>query len=72
MNNSLTNSSSDSTGSIGSTSSDDSVIVVSDFVTYNVILWSPFIAIPLLIILGRIARYLYKIYEAHVYGYGTT
>jgi hypothetical protein len=37
---------------------------------YNILLWTPFIAIPSLIILVRIVKYIWRIYQAKKYGYG--
>ncbi|KAJ3286896.1 hypothetical protein HK104_008842 [Borealophlyctis nickersoniae] len=43
--------------------------LVQDSRYYNVILWLPFVAIPLSIMLVRIVRYIYRIYLVKVYGY---
>ncbi|KAJ3410701.1 hypothetical protein HDV05_003473 [Chytridiales sp. JEL 0842] len=37
---------------------------------YNILLWTPFIAIPVIIIITRLVKYIYKIYQAKMYGYG--
>ncbi|KAI8917846.1 hypothetical protein DFJ77DRAFT_458043 [Powellomyces hirtus] len=48
---------------------DEDVPLVKDARWYNVILWAPFILIPATIIGVRLIRYLWRIYQARVYGY---
>ncbi|KAJ3053087.1 hypothetical protein HK097_005060, partial [Rhizophlyctis rosea] len=51
------------------TSIEDDAPLVKDTRYYNFILVAPFIAIPLSIILYRLGRYLWRIYQAKVYGF---
>ncbi|KAI8823680.1 uncharacterized protein EV422DRAFT_612156 [Fimicolochytrium jonesii] len=51
------------------TSIDDDVPLVQDARWYNFILWAPFVGIPATIITVRIIRYLWRIYQARIYGY---
>ncbi|KAJ3196487.1 hypothetical protein HK101_008783 [Irineochytrium annulatum] len=37
---------------------------------YNILLWTPFIAIPFFIISARVIKYVYRIYQAKKYGFG--
>ncbi|KAJ1550423.1 hypothetical protein HK096_007013 [Nowakowskiella sp. JEL0078] len=45
-------------------------IPLQDSNLYNVILWTPFIAIPFGIIMARLFRYIWRIYKAKRAGYG--
>ncbi|KND04243.1 uncharacterized protein SPPG_01674 [Spizellomyces punctatus DAOM BR117] len=47
----------------------DEEAIVKDARWYNVILWAPFVLIPFTIILSRVLRYLWRLYQARVYGY---
>ncbi|KAJ3166328.1 hypothetical protein HDU88_003552 [Geranomyces variabilis] len=49
--------------------SDSDAPLVQDARWYNFILWAPFVLIPATIISVRIVRYLWRIYQARVYGY---
>ncbi|KAI9096539.1 hypothetical protein DFS34DRAFT_680664 [Phlyctochytrium arcticum] len=52
-----------------STFPEDDAPLVQDARWYNVILWAPFVLIPFSIIFARISRYLWRFYQARMYGY---
>ncbi|KAI9206395.1 uncharacterized protein BJ171DRAFT_611419 [Polychytrium aggregatum] len=53
--------------SMNSTATDEDIQQKSRL--YNIVLWAPFVCIPLMIIAGRLINYAYRIYQAKRYGY---